>query len=114
MNTLAIAAVLATVSVGAYAADSQMPDKMPHENFMENLTADQRSCIEQYGCQMPQMPEPGAALERPTDGARPTPPNSAPDSAPNDMDCMRQAMESCGVQMPTPPARPTDGAKMAE
>ncbi|MCM1294052.1 MAG: hypothetical protein NC311_00625 [Muribaculaceae bacterium] len=112
MNTLAIAAILATVSVGAYAADGQMPDtEKTHKNFMELLTEDQRSCIEKYGCK---MPEPGQRPEKNADAKRPTQPDDSQNHGPKDMDCIRQAMESCGVQMPTPPARPTDGANVKQ
>ena len=78
---------------------------MPRQDFMENLTDSQRSCIQEYGCEMPRMPESGSAPEKPADGQRPARPDGDNGGKNSNMDCMRQAMEACGVQMPTPPAK---------
>lgn len=101
MKTLAIAAFLATVSVGAYAnSDAGTGAPMPPKNGMPELTDEQRSCIEQYGCQ---MPEQNLRPEKPNNDERPTPPDGGAPDKHDDMDCMRRAMDACGVHMPTPP-----------
>ena len=75
---------------------------------MANLTYEQKSCIEVYSCKMPEKmerPERGSAPEpgaEPKDMKRP----EMTDEQKEAMDCMRKAMESCGVEMPQRPDKP--------
>lgn len=72
--------------------------------MMQNLTEEQQACIEQYGCEMPEM-------QKPTNGEKPQRPEMT-DEQKTAMECMQKAMTACGVEMPskpemgTPPARP--------
>lgn len=107
MKHLLVAAVFAVIS-GAAIADDNPPPQGPGPDGgmdgapMHNLTAEQQACIQAYGCEMPTRDS------APTPGEKPT----APDGKSEGADCMRQAMESCGIQMPEPPAKP-DGDRKA-
>lgn len=119
-NHLIIASVLATLSTGALAADvvqRQMPNGAPQGgrgDMMQNLTDEQRACIEQFGCEMPGKPDAqGARPEGMPDGGRPEPgtrPENGErpemtDEQKSNMECMQKAMESCGIEMPARPER---------
>ena len=109
----------------SYAADmSDAPAGGPHGGrggpmMMQNLTAEQQACIAQYGCEMPTKPD-GARPDknadgapsgmRPDKGARPDK-GERPDMSDErraNMECITQAMEKCGIDMPTPPSRPAE------
>ncbi|MDE6478373.1 MAG: hypothetical protein K2L94_03955 [Alphaproteobacteria bacterium] len=103
---LIIASLGAVLSFGAFADTPQPPQNADEHGprngggMMANLTEDQKSCIAQYGCAMPEKPAPG---EKPEMSAEKT----------ESMECMRNAMTSCGVQMPDRPEKPR-GEKPAD
>ena len=108
MKKLILASICSIFTFGAFADDMPQPpmggpnDHSPHGDIMANLTDEQKSCIETYGCpkmERPARPENG---EKPEPGTRP----EMTEEQKTAMECMRKAMESCGVQMPTRPDHP--------
>ena len=77
MKKMILTSVCAMLSFGAFA---EMPMDM-----MANLTEEQKACVETHGCVKPEQPEMTEAQN-------------------TFMDCMKNAMTSCGIQMPEPPA----------
>lgn len=111
MKKIIITSVCAILSYNAYATDNiqPMPDMpgKPHANIMSNLTTEQQSCIQAYGCniQMPPLP----TSDGNEAGQRPEPPKEVPSEKPEpnaDTECLHKAMESCGIEMPKRPERP--------
>ena len=111
MKKLFLLSLFSVMSTGAFAADMPFPligntDSMPSETDMiANLTAEQKSCIEAYGCKIPEKPVMGEKIEMPKqdteakDVKQPEIKKELDDS----MDCMRKAMKSCGIEMPEHP-----------
>ena len=103
--------------------NTPMPDT-PRENMpMMQMTEEQKKCIESFGCPQMEKPEIPARPEKsektdmknkpeikdkPEMKGRPETRDKPErkemtDSERESMECMRKAMESCGIQMPTPP-----------
>jgi len=113
-KTILLTSLCSLLSFAAFGADMPQPPMNssnghgPRGDMMMNLSEEQKTCIESYGC--PKMERPG----RPENGEQPDfnnkpEPGVRPEMTSEQrtaMDCMRKAMESCGVQMPTPPERP--------
>jgi len=120
MKKLFITALSSILAFGAFADEMPVP---PMDNghsgghkigMMANLTDEQKACIEAFGCKLPEHPTMG---EKSDFGGKPEKPdfdkmpenNKRPEMTEEQkeaMDCMRKAMESCGVEMPKRPEMP--------
>jgi len=116
MKKILLTSICSLLSFGAFADNMPaMPTDgqgahMPRGgmNMMAQLTDEQKSCIEAYGCKMPEMPKfdesakpaPGErpSGERPEKGTKP----EMTDEQKESMECMHKAMEACGIEMPKP------------
>lgn len=121
-HKILITSLCAVFALPAFAADMPTPpngERGPRGGgmpMMQNLTEEQQACIEQYGCEMPEMQKPTSG-EKPqfgaetTNGEKPQRPEMT-DEQKTAMECMQKAMTACGIEMPskpemgTPPARP--------
>jgi hypothetical protein len=99
--------MLAAAALTAFAANAQRPDRPAdgqggpggrRGGFMQDLTDEQKACIEAANCAKPERGAGPAAGEKPAEGGKPDR---------EDDDCMKKAFESCGIEMPERPRRPT-------
>jgi hypothetical protein len=117
MKKTILAALLLTLPMLANAANEQrgpMNGGMgkPHD-FMENLTDDQKACIQKQGCQMPDMKNDSKKMGKPADGEKPQMPKMTDDEKAKmdaNRECMDKAFKTCGIEMP---ARPEGNTKPA-
>ena len=137
MKKILFISLCSIMSFGAYAADMPTPPTGGGHgghgpmNMFANLTDEQKSCIEAYGCKMPEKPAMDENQSRPepknmADGRPDKKPDNAPEKPDDEksnmkgsnppemgteqkesMDCMRKAMESCGIEMPQRPEKPS-------
>lgn len=119
MKKIFLTSLCSMLSFGAFATDMPQPSMggpngggprfgMP---MMQQLTDEQKSCIEAYGCTMPEKPQMDEKAEKPARGERPEK-GEKPDNGEKpemtaeqkeSMECMQKAMESCGIEMPKMP-----------
>lgn len=109
---LIVATLGAVISFGAFADMPPAPQDgehgpRGHGDMMSNLTDEQKSCIKQYGCTMPDMPAKGERPEPREKAQRGEKPEMSAEHK-EAMTCMQNAMKACGVEMPTPPEKPHD------
>lgn len=115
-NKILLTSICTMLSFGAFAEDMPQPP-MGGPNgggprggigMIQQLTDEQKSCIEAYGCKMPEKPAMDEQKEKPSDerpdnGERPEMSAEQQES----MECMQKAMESCGIEMPERPEKPS-------
>ena len=106
IKKIILTSICTILSFGAFAEMPEPPMGMSDAemrrgmNIMENLTDEQRSCVEAYGCQMPSHPDVDAPAVRPEQQPEMT------DEQRESMECMKNAMASCGIEIPQRPERP--------
>ena len=95
---LIVASLGAVLSFGAFADEAPAPQVEAaggRGNIMASLTDEQKSCIEAYNCAKMEKPEKGAELTAEQKEAK---------------ECFKNALKSCGVEMPKRP----DGEEKTE
>jgi len=105
MKKLFLTSLCTMLSFGAFAADTQpQPPMEGHRGGMPmaQLTEEQKSCVEAYGCKIPEMGDKAPKGEKPNKGERPEMTAEQKEA----MDCMQKAMKECGVEMPQRPEHP--------
>ena len=124
MKKLLVLSLASVLSMGAFAEDMPpAPSDAPKGEFahhgpkgfgmMSKLTDEQKACIEKFGCKMPEKPEMGDKGAMPPMGEKPDMkkrPEMTEEQKEN-MECMRKAMESCGIEMPKHEERGPRGQK---
>lgn len=116
MKKLFLTSLCTMLSFGAFAEDMPQPPlggpngggPRGQMGMMQQLTDEQKSCIESYGCKMPEKPtmdekKEKPSVEKPNKGERPEMSTEQKES----MECMQKAMESCGIEMPERPEKPS-------
>ena len=99
--------ICAMLSFGAFAEMPQPPmdmpasEKHPGMDIMANLTEEQKTCIQDFGCIMPEKPDINSEAVQPDQKPEMT------DEQREYAECMKDAMESCGVEIPQMPEQPT-------
>jgi len=134
IKKLLIASFCAVLSAGAFAEDMPpVPADAPNGEFahhgrpkgfgmMAKLTDEQKACIEKFGCKMPEKPEFKDKPDMPKEfkeGEMPTPPQGIKktehhkrpemtEEQKENMECIKKAMESCGIEIPKRPEKPQE------
>ena len=109
-------------------ATSAESSQAPVGGMFASLSDEDIQCLEDEGVTLPEMPEgapeggappegmpPGAEGAQPPEGMpegttppegmpEGGPPEGMPEGAPEGMDGMQEAIEACGIEMPTPPS----------
>ncbi|MDR2268748.1 MAG: hypothetical protein LBD94_01020 [Rickettsiales bacterium] len=120
MKKIILAAFLLALPVVLSAADEQRgprPDGTgggKPGGFMEQLTEEQKACVEKQGCPKREMKKPEGEVQ---EGARPErkePTEEEKAEMEAERECRKKAFEICGIQMPErpegmPKGKPEDG-----
>src|SRR5512138_83747 len=119
MKKLTAFAAFAAISAVAFATEmAQPPMGDPNGGFIQNLTDDQKACIEQSGCKMMEMKKPDGDFNMGSQktkqrGEKPQR-QEMTDEEKAEMDanreCMQKAFSDCGIEMPErPDGNPSSG-----
>ena len=109
MKKLTAFAAFAAIGAVAFAAEMPQPPMGDYKGgFMQNLTDDQKVCIEQAGCKMMEMKKPDGDFsmgmqknrERGNKSQRPEMTDEEKVTMEEHMKCMKQAFSDCGIEMP--------------
>ena len=71
----------------------------PRGDIFAQLTDEQKSCIETYGCKMPERP----AMDEQNAQPAPDKKTEMTDEQKESMKCVENAMKQCGIELPEPP-----------
>jgi hypothetical protein len=121
MKKFLIFAVFAAFGASAVADDAPRGGAGGHEfgmgGFVQNLTEEQKACIEKAGCPKSEMKKPEGegpkVRERGAKPERPEMTDEDKEAMKAGRECMQKAFSDCGIQMPERPegGKPPFGGK---